>query len=191
MAKNVDKLASSMAVHMNLEEDERISLLDETDDDDVTPPLTAKKTNFAQVVVWAENKPKFVPKNIITAPVQSPRVPQPQGTSVGQINRPSAGPVNFAHRLPAAARLRQRIKPYSRPPKVTPSQANGVGTTLPQPTVYFPVPPPIAPVPKFSQFMINSLCSNLLMHSADNFNMKLDVDEVKKFLMSAKKSYCN
>ena len=201
MSKRVETLANSMAVRMTLDDEERESIhniLNETDDDE-TPPLQAVKTNYKQVVVCAENK-KFTPKNRITGPDPLPVVPQPVGTTTARPKNVSVRvknvPVNHApslanglpqgqrppSRLPATLRLRQRPTPYTRPQIASPAQ--------PATPLFFPIPPPkTAPQPKYSPFMINSLCSNLIMHSADNFNIKLDETEVKEFLNKAKKSY--
>ena len=59
----VDRLGDSLQVNMNIEQDERLRLLDETDDEDTTAILI-NTPKGEKVVIWATSKERkiFVPK---------------------------------------------------------------------------------------------------------------------------------
>ena len=194
MAK-MDHLADSMRVTMNIEEDERLDLLDETDDEDPTAVLDVKEKG-EKLVIWAasKEKPKFIPKNKITPPTHTPQVAQPGGSQPAQ-NRLTRHGTPAATNRPVRQRLTgQKYAPYrttnrnSQPPPPL-LLASSVAPSPPSPAVYFPTPPP--PKPVLTEFMISSLTNLVTLHAKDNFNIKLNENEIKTFFRSAKKEYCS
>ena len=194
----VDKLADSIHVNMTISDDERLDLLDETDDEDPTFTLPANSKG-KQVLIWAAKpeKKKFVPKNKIVAPYV-PRVPQPSGSQPAQSRlrrqpvtptSPSKHPVH--HRLTGKKfmpykRVQPQLKPtLTTPPPTLPNLS--LPPPLPSMVNYFPTPPP--PKPAFTDFMISSLTNVILMHSKDNFNIKFSRMRPKISSALQKKEY--
>ena len=192
MAK-VDRLADSLQVNMNIEEDERLDLLDETDDEDTTAILSTTQKG-EKVVIWAASpeRKKFVPKNKITPPDHIPSIPQPSGSQPAQdrLRRLHSPPASMNR--PARQRLTScKYAPYKTMStrRALPPPQQHVTALPPQPAVYFPIPPPSKPV--FTEFMVSSLTNLVLLHAKDNFNIKLCEDELKSFFRLSKKEYCN
>ena len=210
----VDKLADSLQVNMSIEEDERLDLLDETDDEDTTATLSTTQKG-EKVAIWAAStkRKKFVPKNKITPPEDIPSIPQPSGSQPAQdrARRPHSPPAsrNRPTRQPAQDRLRRLHSPpasINRPARqrlasckyapynmsnrgALPPPQQQVTALPPPPTVYFPTPPP--PKPVFTEFMVSSLTNLVLLHAKENFNIKLCEDELKSFFRQSRKEYCN
>ena len=178
-------------IHLHIDDEERLSdnddevnsaILDATDDEDPTPPLRPASK-------------KFVPRNIITAPSPAPpnrsasppislHVPLPAPQPAPQPAPPPAPVVTqrasnrLRNRLGFGNRRKTRVEPYA--PRNAPIAQSS--------TVMFPTPSP--PAPKYTEFMVSSLCSMLIHHSRDSFNIMLKEAEVKSFLKSASKEYC-
>ena len=183
-------------VHMNLQEEQRNDLLDQSDEDSTATLEASGKGEMVRI--WAADnnvQKKFVPKNRISWNNQSPVVPQP----VGRKKQPAQSRLRLRNtslpclnRTPGQTRSRLTPYNYSRPSSITPmSQATlptSTATPPSSPAVMFSMPPP--PKPKFTNFMIATLTTSLLMQSKDTFNIKLDEEEIKKFLLSASKEYC-
>ena len=191
-------------VYINLHDNERHDLLDTSDED---PTATLRSTSKgSNVDIWAtdSNKKKFVPKHKIT---YRPAVPQPIGFSRQPAQtrlqqRPGASSSHYTNS--SNPRASDRVSPYhkrsanrtsaSNPPPLSTSAAllpaapQSLPYSTPAAPILFATPPP--PKPKYTSLMLNTLSNALILNSRDSFNIKLNEDEVKNFLLHAKKEYC-
>ena len=156
MARKVDVLAEQMHVNMCLSDKERDLLLDTTDDEDGTPPLTMPNKG-KQVVVWAAEKPKFKPKNVITPPA-STKTPIQNRLSSKNV------PTNLISRTPAVPQPTGRPTRPRRNPRIEPYP-----TARPCPPPLYPTarpcPPPISCLVCHTSYNLAVLCHPTSSHS--------------------------